>query len=72
MKCLHAYTAPTPPGGYPAYVSINHTDARQVAVTVRSAGLGGLAAGTINLTVEQTRKMIDDLLWNLAAVEGES
>lgn len=49
---IFAYTEPTPPEGYPAFVSINRDDQGRHTITVRSRGNGGRDLATIEVSPE--------------------
>jgi len=52
MHNIFAHTEPTPPEGYPAYVSINRDATGKHTITVRSRGNGGRDIATIEVTPE--------------------
>lgn len=51
-KCIFAWTEPTPPEGFPAYLNISQGEHGRHTVTVRSRGNGGRDVATVEVTSE--------------------
>lgn len=62
MYNIFAYTGPTPPEGYPEYVSINRSDNGQHTITVRSKGDGGRNTVTVELPEEKLQSLRNSLM----------
>lgn len=58
---IFAWTEPTPPEGYPAYVSINRDSQGRHTITVRARGNGGKTVATVEMPVEQFEAMHCDI-----------
>jgi hypothetical protein len=56
---LFAHTEPTPPEGYPAYLSINRDESGKHTVTVRARGDGGRNVATIEVSPETLEAMLN-------------
>lgn len=62
---IFAWTEPTPPDGYPAYVSINRDEQGRHTITVRSRGNGGRDVVTVEMPVESFETMLTDIAADL-------
>jgi hypothetical protein len=55
---IFAHTEPTPPDGYPGYVSINRDAEGKHTITVRSRGNGGRDVATIEVSPETLEALL--------------
>lgn len=64
-KCIFAWTGPTPPEGYPAFVNISRDENGNHTVTVRGSGDGGRQIACATIPVESLESLLCDLAADL-------
>lgn len=64
-KCIFAWTGPTPPEGYPAFVNISRDESGNHTVTVRGSGDGGRQIACATIPVEALESLLCDLAEDL-------
>jgi hypothetical protein len=61
MKHVFAWTEPTPPEGFPAYLNVSINEQGRHVVTIRSRGNGGRIVASIELPTDAVDRLFNSL-----------